>query len=289
MTESIYRTLHDPHARRRIDDWCDARLSAWDVPHRSEHRDTVAGPTHVLTAGDPDVPVPVVLVPGANACAAAHLPALTALATRGHVVAPDVPGEPGLSSGRRVEGARVHQLGAWLDEVVTRLDRPVVLVGHALGAAAALATTSPLVVGRVLVCPGGLRRPRLPPRVLAAAARWRAAPRPATSYRLLEHLVAPAERVDPELVEWLTLVGRHVRPGFVPGRQADRITDALRSRPPVVAAGVHDRLLPPAHVAPAARRLLGTDVVPLACGHLPDAAAWGHVAATVDALVARRA
>lgn len=289
MEEDIYTTVKDPHARRRVSDWCEQRLTTWGIPHARDVWDTVAGGTHVVTAGDTSARTTVVLVPGADRSVATHLPAVAALAARAHVVALDVPGEPGLSSPRRVEGARVHQLGVWLDQVVERLDRRVVLVGHALGGAAALASRSPLVVGRVLVSPGGLRRPRRPLGLAGAAVLWRARPCTSTSRRLLAHLGSPGHEPDPALVEWMTLVGRHARPGSVPGRQADHVTDHLRTHPPVVAAGTHDVLLPPTRLIPAVRDVLGTDVVPLTCGHLPDAPAWERVADLVAHVADRRA
>ncbi|MFK0259048.1 alpha/beta fold hydrolase [Streptomyces sp. NPDC090445] len=263
--KSIYRSEQGEEAVRR---WCLDRLEGWRRPHERAEATAGGARTHLVTAGSG--PVTVVYVPGTNFNAAVSLPLADALCAAGHrVVLPDVPGQPGLSSGaREPAGGRLSWYGDWLGDVLeaagTAGTGSVTVMGHSFGAAVALSCPSPRVGRLVLLSPGGFGRLRLTPRLLAASAGWYLRPGPARSARLLRAMGAPGYAPRADLVEWMTLVARHARSSGAPGLAEARRKVAYR-----VVTGAHDTFLPPHRLGPAVRARLGAglDVVPDA-GHL---------------------
>ncbi|MFH8804547.1 hypothetical protein ACH4F6_34135 [Streptomyces sp. NPDC017936] len=68
---------------------------------------------------------PLALVPGTNMNAAVSLAAVEALAVLGPVVVLDVPGQPGLSYGRRSRLNRMDRCARWLADSLSRaMDGP---------------------------------------------------------------------------------------------------------------------------------------------------------------------
>ncbi|MEV0704241.1 alpha/beta hydrolase [Saccharopolyspora sp. NPDC050389] len=262
MSSDIYRSAR---GRDAIAQWCTERLDAWPVPHQRLMITANGAATHAVVAGGGSRTV--VFVPGTNFNAASCLPLATALAARSRMVLPDVPGQPGLSSAERAPaGRRLAWYGRWLTDLITQTaEGPAVLVGHSLGAAIALSSDLPLVVRQVLASPGGLVRARTGPGILVPATSWLLRRSPAASARLLETMHAPENRPRRELVDWMTLIARHVRSSLDPGRAvvADRRVDR------VVVSGEHDRYFPARALAPALQRSLGLElgVIPSA-GHL---------------------
>ena len=128
----LYRS---PAGHEAIRSWCASRLDGRAFPHERRTVPTVLGETSLVTAGDG--PATVLYLPGTNFNAASSLLLVDALAGRVRVVVADLPGQPGLSAGRRPPDRLAY--GAWVDELVASLaaDR-LVLAGHSLGAAAAL-------------------------------------------------------------------------------------------------------------------------------------------------------
>ncbi|MFC9292603.1 alpha/beta fold hydrolase [Streptomyces sp. NPDC057011] len=261
--DSIYRSTA---GREQIRRWCGERLDAWPVAHERLSLTANGARTHAVIAGSG--PTTVVFVPGTNFNAAVSLPLATALVSAGHrLVVPDVPGQPGLSSGERgISGGRLSWYGTWLSEVLDAVAAgPAVVAGHSFGAAIALSSASPRIERLVLLSPGGLGRLRLSPGLLAASAAWFVRPTAARSARLLRAMHAPGRRPRAELVDWMTLVARHSRSSGAPGRAEL----PAREVPRLVATGAYDTFLPPRRLAPAVRAALGTGlhVVPDA-GHL---------------------
>lgn len=269
---SIYRT---DAGRDAVTRWCRDQLDAWPLTHE-RHEITLDGAvTHVVTAGHGDHTV--VVVPGTNTCVAAQYPLLTALGTRYRVVAVDLPGQPGLSNGDRPAATdRLAWYGRWLGQVIDAVTHgPVTVLGHSLGAAVALSCPAGRVEHQVLVSPAGLMKLRITPGVLLAAAGWVVRRADSGSRRLLRVMHAPGNRPRAELVEWMTLVARHVRSSADPGLLPVPARDVRRT----VAVGAADVFLPPSRLAPHVRRALGVDVrVVDGAGHFvtdehPDAVA----------------
>jgi pimeloyl-ACP methyl ester carboxylesterase len=270
---SIYRS---PAGEARILSWCTAMLDAWPVPHERTTISANQARTHLVTAGSGPT---VVFVSGTNFSAAVSLPLASALVAAGHrVVLPDVPGQPGLSSGSRdLAGGRLSWYGAWLDEVIEKsCAGQVTVMGHSFGAAIALASHTPRTDKQVLLSPGGLTRLRLTPRLLAASAAWFLRPSPAHSAKLLRVMLAPEARPRPALVEWMTLVARDSRSSGAPGIVPLPATAVRR----LVVTGEHDVFLPPRRLGPAARTRLGVPLrVMPGAGHLVVEERVGQVAA----------
>ncbi len=209
----------------------------------------------------------VVVVPGTNFCAASCLPLLSVLAARCRVVAVDLPGQPGLSAADRVPTkGRLAWYGRWLEDAVGQITTaPVTVLGHSLGAAITLACASPLVSEQVLVSPGGLMRLHITPRVALASVSWLLARSPAASALLLRAMHGRARRPRPELVEWMTLVARHVRTSTDPGAAVIARHDVRRT----VVVGDEDAFLPVRTLAPVVLRSFGVELgVIAAAGHL---------------------
>ncbi|GAA2245368.1 alpha/beta fold hydrolase [Streptomyces amakusaensis] len=222
--------------------------------------------THVTTAGPEGTPV--VFVPGTNFCAAASLPLASALVDAGHrVLLPDIPGQPGLSSGERGPAAgRMSWYGTWLSEVIEQTATgPVTVMGHSFGAAIALSSTSSRIERMILVSPGGLTRLSVPPRLLAASAAWFLRPTAASSRGLLRAMHVPGRQPREELVEWMTLVARHSRSSGAPA-----MAEPSRSTyPRQVVSGAHDVFLPADRLRRAVRTRLGLKLDVMAeAGHL---------------------
>ncbi len=273
---SIYR---DERGRRSVQDWCADQLERWTVPHERVEVTAKGAPTHIVAAGSGSTTV--VFLPGTNFNAASSLPLATALVTAGHrVLLVDIPGQPGLSSTERGPAdGRLSWYGAWLAETLKELSvGPVTVLGHSFGAAVAVSCASPGVERQVLVCPGGLTRLRVSPGVMAVSAAWYVRPTPQRSARLLRTMHAPGHQPRAELVEWMTLVGRHVRSSGSPG-VADVPPTRLRR---CVIAGEHDTFLPPRRLGPAVRKAFGIEleVVPRG-GHLLVDEAPAYVAALI--------
>jgi pimeloyl-ACP methyl ester carboxylesterase len=249
--------------------WCHQRLKDSTLPHRREVIDGDFYTTHVVVAGDHHSRT-VVLLPGRHSNAATLLELITVLAQRYRIVAVDLPGEAGLSSGGRPNTDRLRDYGRWIDAALPRLSEdPVVLLGHGFGAAVALAATpTPGVAGLVLLSPSGLVMPSLTGAVPFAGAGWRLRPTTHRSARLLSRLVGPAHEPAPELVEWVRLVGRHVRCSSTPPPDTD-LARRWRSTPRTVATGAHDVVFPPSRLEEATSNMLDTPLVVVpAAGHL---------------------
>lgn len=275
----LYRT---PAGHEAIRAWCTARLDAWAVPHERATVPTILGESSLVTAGEG--PAAVLYLPGTNFNAASSLTLLGALAARMRVVVADLPGQPGLSAARRPADRLAYR--TWIGEIAAAaaVDRPV-LVGHSLGAAAALAAEPQLVRGLLLLDPAGLIRLRVRPGTLAATLPWLVRPTPARSARLLAEMHARGRAPSPEHIEWMTLVARHARSSLAPSPLPRALLDRWRGTPRAVLCGERDCFLPPRALSVATRAQLDVDlqVVPEA-GHLLPEDQPQRVADAVSAL-----
>lgn len=261
----IYRTAA---GRDRVRSWCVDQLDHWTTPHDRTTIDTAAGETHLVSAGAGDLTV--LYLPGTTLNAAASLTLVTAFAAAHRVVVADVPGQPGLSTGMRPSGNRLVAYGRWVDELLARLraDR-LVLAGHSLGAAIALAAGTPGVAGLLLLDPAGLVRLRVSPSVLSATLPWLVRPTPARSARLLRHLHAPGGQPSPTHIEWMTLAARSTRTSLAPPPWPASSLRRWQAVPRTVLSGELDCFLPVGSLRTAVREKLDTDLQVLhGAGHL---------------------
>ncbi|MFJ8249779.1 alpha/beta fold hydrolase [Streptomyces sp. NPDC094466] len=257
---SVYRS---EQARAEVRRWCVGRIEDAGTARARSEVVTSAGATCVVTAGpEPrDGEPSVVLLPGTNMNAALCLPVADALARERRVVVLDLPGQPGLSADRRPRAKRSFWYGKWLTEALARaVQGPVVVVGHSLGGAVALACDSPQIVGRVLLSSAGLVRLKVPAPLLAATVPWLLRPTVARSTALLRRMAAPGQgHVADGLGEWMDLVGRCCRSSLAPPPLPSGLLELRRSVPTLVVTGRFDPFLPPRHLGPAARRRLGAE------------------------------
>ncbi|MGY2002094.1 alpha/beta fold hydrolase [Blastococcus sp. SYSU DS1024] len=282
MPRPMYRS---DDARQEITAWCERRLTRWDTPHQRAVVDTALGGTHLLSAGRGDTTV--LYLPGTNFNAATSLPLLAALAAEHRVVAADVPGQPGLSDGARPAGDRMAAYGTWTGELVEHLRAErLVLVGHSLGAAIALAAEPAGVTGLVLVSPAGLVGLRVGAPVLAATLPWLLRPTPPRSASLLRHLHAATRRPADDAVEWMSLVARCTRTAGAPGPLPAATVQRWRATPRRVLSGEEDCFLPVPRLRAAVRAQLDTGVQTLpGVGHLAPDEQPEEVVAAVTSLV----
>ncbi len=182
----------------------------------------------------------------------------------------DVPGQPGLSAGERPRRHRMDWYGQWLTDTLPQVTpEPAVVVGHSLGGAIALAATSDLIAGRVLVSTAGLVRLHVGLSVLGATVPWLLRPSVPRAERLVRHMSLPGAPVSNELSQWMALVGSSCRTSLAPAPLPSTVLARSRSVPRMVVAGSHDVFLPPARLGPAAEQRLGTDLRVLdGAGHL---------------------
>lgn len=136
----------------------DSLLVNWVTPHETQMVPTQYGNTFVITSGDLFAP-PLVLLHGSGSNATIWLHDITTYREQYHVVAIDMPGDPGKSASNRIpwdNGAYTEWLTEVLDELA--VDKAV-LVGISLGGwvAVRFASRYPERVERlVLMCPGGI-------------------------------------------------------------------------------------------------------------------------------------
>jgi pimeloyl-ACP methyl ester carboxylesterase len=191
---NIYRS---ESARQTLSDWRRRRLDFWGVEHTRDVLDTALGPTHVVVAGQ--VEPTVVVLPGTNFNAATSTAMAGRLAALHRTVVVDLPGQPGLSGAQRPKADRLRRYGSWLDELLPSLAvGRVVVLGHSLGAAVALAATpTGRIAGLPRLDPAGLIRARLTGRLLASTLPWILPPNARTSERMLRYMSASSNPPEP--------------------------------------------------------------------------------------------
>lgn len=194
FADGIYRSSDAGVPIRR---WCRDRLQQWSVPHSLTSFETSLGRTTVVS--------------GSGLNAATSLSLACALQARRRLFLVDLPGQPGLSSSHGPPHGHFSDYGTWLGELIPRLTtESVVIVGHSIGAAAALASApSPQVAGLVLVNPLGFVSMHQSPAFRALRLKWAIFPSMENSERLLSQLLSPCFVPDTPLVSWCCLLGEH--------------------------------------------------------------------------------
>jgi pimeloyl-ACP methyl ester carboxylesterase len=240
---SAYRS---PWHGEQVRDWCRLALTGWAVPHQRHSVETSLGDTHLVSLGSGDRVC--VYLPGTNFNASTSTALLEALATRFHVYAADLPGQPGLSAVARPAN-EVNGYAEWLAELMSwvkgrHFDARLVVAGHSRGAAVALSADPEHVDGVALLSPGGLLSVRPTPQLLRATLPWLVRRDTAGASRLLEYMSGPGHSPSAGLVEWMTLVARMCRTTGAPGPYPDSVTHKWRGRNVRVAVGDHDAFFP---------------------------------------------
>jgi len=266
---SIYKS---PQAQQDVRRWCLERIARWDVPCTRREIATPAGRTSTVTAGpESDSGEPcVVLLPGTNMGAAQCLAVAEVLARVRGVTVVDVPGQPGLSAQQRPRSRRMDWYGRWLGEVLAQTGQgPVVLVGHSLGGAVALACDSPRVIGRVILSSAGITWLKVTTPVMAATLPWLLRPSVPRAARLLRHMSDPGHVPSSDLCAWMDLVARSCRTSLAPSPLPSALLDPRRRQPILAVVGAGDPFLPPETLAPAMKRRLGSELRVIdGAGHL---------------------
>jgi pimeloyl-ACP methyl ester carboxylesterase len=274
MTEAAVqgaRVYRSEAAEKVVRGWCEERLAEFTDLEALPEISTAVGPTRAFRF-EGGSGAPVVVLSGTNFNSALSASPASDMTAERDVLLVDLPGQPGLSCGKRPRGHRARAYGAWFDEVLSELvDRPAIVLGHSLGAAVALAgRPCPLVKGLVLVAPAGLTPAATSPELMRVALPWMVGPREDKSTRLLNFMSGPASRypVHP-LANWMTMVGRYCRTSLAPGPLATESLLAWQKKNVTVATGSHDVFFSPARLHGPARRFLDADVHVLeGAGHL---------------------
>lgn len=253
---TLYRSKSD---REVVARWCRSRLDAWEVPHRCETVEVVDAQVHLTFVGSG--PFRVLFVPGTNFNAASSLTLAESLARRWGVILVDLPGQPGLSSGERPRAAHQGWYTSKLAEALAAVDaEQMVALGHSLGGSVLLACDSDRIAGRVLLAPAGIVPLHVDMRMMVPSLRWLLAPTLERTESMLEGFTAPGNASPEAIARWLYLVASHCRSTLAPPPLPDETLERRLGSPLIVAAGAHDRFLPPDRLGPVARAKLGVDL-----------------------------
>ena len=269
-TRPFYRSAADEAAVHELYD--EARSA---LPFATEERmvETRLGRTHLLVAG-PESGPQVVMLQGGNVVSPITTGWLSRLADRIRIFAPDTPGQPGRSEGRRP--VRDEAFGPWLIDVLDglALDRPAfVAASQGVGPLLELVAVAPERIARAaLVVPSGIvgTPVRGMLRLTAGYVAYRLRPGDARSRAALLTLTGGREP-DPFVVRATSLSfgGTRLETSMPPLATPEGVS-GLRA-PVLVLAGAHDPLFPARRVLPRARALFPTlvDAVELPGAHLP--------------------
>jgi pimeloyl-ACP methyl ester carboxylesterase len=249
----------NPRGRDAVLRWCADALAGADFLLTTATVDTGAGRVALTSAGT-GAPR-VVVVPGTGFNAAVMLPWLRALSGRWATTVVDLPGQPGRSDPHRPRRGRLAWYGRALDETLAAMDADrVVVVGHSLGAAVALAADSPRIAARALVSPAGIMRLSVDPKLALASTMWLLRPTPANTRRMLRLFVAPGLTPPEAEVAWMALMAACCRTTLAPPPLPADLLARRAQRPCAIGIGEHDRFLPPRRLVPAAHRTMNLDV-----------------------------
>ncbi len=279
------RVYRSELAERTVRGWCRERLSEYPDLISLPEFSTSIGPTRAFRLpGGPGTPA--VVLSGTNFNSALMARPASAMLPDRDVVMVDLPGQPGLSCGVRPRAHRAAAYGAWFEEALAEVvDRPAIVVGHALGAAVALASApSERVRSLVLLNPAGLTAAANSPELMRVTLPWMIGPREDKSTRLLNFLSGPdfRHRVHP-FARWMTMVGQHCKTsGLAPHALPVEALLPWQNRNVTVATGSDDVFFSPARLHGPARRFLNADTHVLeGGGHLAPYEFPGEVAELV--------
>jgi pimeloyl-ACP methyl ester carboxylesterase len=179
-------------------------------PLEKRYVDTPQGRTFVLEAGPKAAPA-VVLLHGSCVSSAFWLSDIFPLAARFRVLAPDIPGEAGLSDENRFD-FRTDACVSWLDNVLDALSvTRAALIGNALGGWMALkyAVSRPERVAKLVpVVPAGI----VPPSALFEAEALKAKVEAGEGREEISDAITSGAALPEPVAEFLRLIGEHFLP-----------------------------------------------------------------------------
>jgi len=283
LSGSIWRSVEAEGVARSLY----ARTRA-ALPFPTDERtiETRLGPTHLLVAGPEDAP-PLVALQGGNVVNPITLAWLAPLVDRLRIVAPDTPGQPGLSHPHRPVDLEAY--GGWVADVLDGVGWPsasVMGVSQGAGVAVRAAVHHPDRITRLaLVVPDGIATP--PARAKLALTigyvDHRLRHRRSTVEGVARRLSGGGDP-SPDLVDAIELSfgGTTLESQDLPLAT----TQELRgfTAPVSVIAGGRDAMFPPDRVLPRARAVFGERVMTATladAGHILDAPAIGELAAVL--------
>lgn len=232
----------------------DAVLARWPVPHEEIFLPTRHGDTFVISSGEKIAP-PLVLLHGSASNAASWVADAEAYSAQYHVLAVDLPGEPGKSAENRPSWQGLD-FAEWLEDVLDGLKiEKTALVGISQGGWTALrfATHRPERVSKlVLLAPAGIA-PARASFILKAV-----------FYRLLgknggekmNQLVMGNQVMHPDAVRFMNTIMAHFN-----GRLEKEYVftdDELKrlTMPTLLVGGTEDALIPVEKIVPRMSKLL---------------------------------
>jgi pimeloyl-ACP methyl ester carboxylesterase len=204
MNNGIYKTKI---GKIKILEFYDKMLAKWPIEVTETDIMTDVGTTHVLVAGNPDLP-PLVLLHGSTSNAATWLSDFKTYSRDFCVYAIDMPGEPGKSTETRLSWKN-DEYSEWLLQVTDALNlvKPS-LVGLSLGGWVAMrfASRYPERTGNIaLIAPGGLVDPNM--KAILKLVKYQKEGEKGVEKTL--KLLFPDDFESPEVVEFFTLIGQH--------------------------------------------------------------------------------
>ncbi|MFG2444983.1 alpha/beta fold hydrolase [Nocardia fluminea] len=172
-------------------------------------------------------------------------------------------GQPGLSADQRPRRNRMPWYGRMLADVLDQtVTKPVLLIGHSLGAGIAMSCPSRRIGARLLLAPAGLVRLSITPDLIRRTVPWMLRPDQQATRNLLALFVSSGHTSPDHMIEWMTLVAQHCRTSLAPPPLPPSTLKSLKGRQLIIATGQYDCFLPPRRLRPAADRMLHSPLTP---------------------------
>ena len=160
MAQTVFKTKE---GQKEIQKECRKLYKKWPVNNQGRIIQTPYGDTYIIESGNPEKES-LLLLHGSSSNSASWMEEAKLLSQKYHVVAVDLPGEPGLSSANRLplEGMEISQ---WIESLIDILHiKQIHLIGMSLGGYYALrfASARPERVRSVfLIASSGLAKPKM--------------------------------------------------------------------------------------------------------------------------------
>lgn len=279
MSASIYRS---PEGEAEIKALYDEALGQLGVEYESKTVATRLGATHVLVTGPEDAP-PVVVLPGGNFLNPTCLEWFLPLAEGHRLYAPDIVGQPGLSTQTR-PSPKGNGHARWVEDVLDGLGlerTPFVGLSYGAGITLRIAGYAPQrVSGAALVSPSGIATGpilRMTREVVIPMLLYRMSPGHEQLLRAARPLLS---EMDDDVARQIGAAYRHVRLDTRLPRMATEEELAAFRAPTLIFAAEDDKFFPGEAVLARAKEIfpnLKAAECLQRCRHIPSRAAFGHI------------